>query len=198
MTEEQPLIPRAQTPTRRAGRSQKPSHKHGTEASGRTEEHRLEQPLSQIASHLEPPWFKEDTDTPERTTHYTHPEGHRIGLRLQPSTTIIQTWITAGPDLPQLPAGTAEEKADAQAANDARLQPGRSWHATVTTRHPQYTRGLLDAVVRHQLIPALTNKPKRVPTTTVRPEPQPETEPEKTTAPANPRRATTKKKGTEK
>ncbi|MFI2258977.1 hypothetical protein OHU45_25920 [Streptomyces tubercidicus] len=194
MKEEQPLIPRTQPPARRAGRSQKPSHK----APSRTEEHRLEQPLSQIAPHLQPPWLREDTDTPERTTLYTHPEGHRIGLRLQPATTVIQTWITAGPDLPPLPAGTAEEKADAQAANDARLQPGRSWHATVTTRHPQYTPALLGAVVRDQLLPALTSKPKRVPTTTVRPEPQPEAEPETTTVPANPRRATTKKKGTEK
>ncbi|AJC58624.1 hypothetical protein [Streptomyces sp. 769] len=190
MTEEQPLIPRTQPPPRRAGRFRKPPRSNGAETSKRDEQHRLEQPLNHIAPHLEPPWAKEDTDTPERTTNYTRPEGHHIGLRLQPGELIIQTWITAGPDLPPIPAGTAEEKADTKAANDARLRPGRSWHATVTTRHPQHTRGLLDAVVRNQLIPALTNKPKRVPTPTVRPEPEPE--PEKT-ASANPRRATTEK-----
>ncbi|MGW2025031.1 hypothetical protein [Streptomyces decoyicus] len=194
MTEEQPLIPRAQAPARRSGRSQKGR----TEAPDRPEQHRLQEPLSQIAPNLEPPWLKEDTDTPEHTTLYTHPEGHRIGLRLQPGTTVIQTWITAGPNLPPLPAGTAQENADAQAANDARLQPGRTWHTTVTARHPHYTRGLLGAVVRDQLVPALTTKPKRVPTTTLQPDPQPEAEPEKTTVPTSPRRTTTKKKATEK
>jgi hypothetical protein len=192
MTEEQPLIPRVQPPPRRARRSQKPPRIDGTDAPDLGEEHRLEQPLAQIAPNLKAPWFKEDTDTPERTTFYTHPEGHRIGLRLQSGGLIIQAWITAGPDLPPIPAGTAEEKADAQAANDARLQPGRSWHATVTTRHPEYVRGLLGAVVRHQLIRALSNKPKRVPTATT----QPEAEPEKTTATAENSRTTTKK-GTE-
>ncbi|WP_180685946.1 hypothetical protein [Streptomyces gossypiisoli] len=193
MTEEQPLTPRVQPPPRRAGRSQKPSRTHRTDAPEQADEHRLEQPLAQIAPNLEPPWFKEDTDTPERTTLYTHPEGHRIGLRLQSGGLIIQSWITAGPDLPPIPAGTAEEKADAQAANDARLQPGRSWHATVTTRHPEYVRGLLGAVIRHQLIPALSNKPKRVPTATA----QPEAEHEKKTATAENSRTTTKN-GTQK
>ncbi|MFE0190754.1 hypothetical protein [Streptomyces sp. NPDC058989] len=197
MTEEQPLTPRVQPPPRRTARSRGPARRDGDGAPERADEHRLQQPLAQIAPNLEPPWFKEDTDTPERTTLYSHPEGHSIGLRLQPGGLIIQTWITAGPDLPPIPAGTAEEKADAQAANDGRLQPGRSWHATVTTRHPEYIPGLLGAVVRAQLIPALTNKPKRVPTATVRPAPQPEAEPENT-APDQPRRATTKKNGTEK
>ncbi|WP_405803469.1 hypothetical protein [Streptomyces sp. NBC_01187] len=122
------------------------------------------QPLTQLAPDLGAPWLKEHTDTPDRMTLYIHPEGHRVGLRLQPGDLIIQTWITAGPNLPPLPAGTPEESADAQARNDARLQPGRSWHATVTTRHPAYVQALLRAVVCKRLLPALGHKPKRVPT----------------------------------
>ncbi|MFE7299316.1 hypothetical protein [Streptomyces sp. NPDC057579] len=88
-----------------------------------------------------------------------------------------------------MPAGNPDEEAAAQAANDARLQPGHSLHATVTTRHPQHTRGHLDAVVRHQLIPALTNKPKRVPISI--PPPQPEAEPAPAPAPRSKKTTTT-------
>jgi hypothetical protein len=197
MTEPQPFVPRAQPPTRRAARTRQPSRGDGADAPDRAEEHRLEQPLAQIAPDLQPPWFKEETDTPQRTTLYTHPEGHRIGLRLQSGGLTIQTWITAGPDLPPIPAGTTEEKANAQAANDARLQPGRTWHATVTTRHTDYVRGALGAVVRDQLIPALANKPKRVPTALTQPDAEATTT-EAQTLPAKKPRATTNKKGTHK
>ncbi|MBT2366205.1 hypothetical protein J7E88_13015 [Streptomyces sp. ISL-10] len=152
-------------------------------------------PLNELAPDLEAPWLKQDTETPDRTTLYTHPEGHRIGLRVQPGDLTIQTWIAAGPDLPPIPDGTDEEQAEAQAANDARLQPGRTWHATVTTRHPDYVRGLLGAVVRHQLIPALSNKPKRVASPIPAPDTKPEPEP---TKPAAKKRRTTAKKGTQK
>ncbi|MFE2179025.1 hypothetical protein [Streptomyces sp. NPDC059455] len=195
MTEPQPFVPRVQPPSRRAGRSREPSRRDEAEASDRAQEHRLEQPLAQIAPTLEPPWFKEATDTPERTTIYTHPEGHRIGLRLQPGGLIIQTWITAGPDLPPLPVGTAEEKANAQAANDARLQPGRSWHATLATRGTDRITATLGAVLRDQLIPALTKKPKRLPTAT--PNPGTKAEPKEKTAPAKNSHTATKK-GTQK
>ncbi|WP_406172297.1 hypothetical protein [Streptomyces sp. NBC_00996] len=188
MTEEHDLARPRATP---APRRHKPSF---ATAKGSVAVH----PLDQLAPDLDQPWLKEDTDTPDRTTLYTHPEGHRIGLRLQPDDMTIQTWITAGPDLPPIPAGTAEEKAAAQAANDARLRPGRSWHATVTTRHPRYVRGLLGTVIRDQLIPALINKPKRVPTALVRKPPTAEAAPEAKTAPAKKHRATTKKKETPK
>jgi hypothetical protein len=125
-------------------------------------------PLDQLAPDLEEPWIKEDTDTPDRTTIYTHPEDHRIGLRLQPGDLIIQTWITAGPDLPPIPAGTAEEKAEAQATNDARLQPGRSWHATVAMRGltfsgqasaVDFTRRFATSDVRRELRVGVGNPP---------------------------------------
>ncbi|MGP8302027.1 hypothetical protein ACTPOK_29730 [Streptomyces inhibens] len=155
-------------------------------------------PLDQLAPDLEGPWLKEDTDTPDRTTNYTHPEGHRVGLRLQPGDLTIQTWVTAGPDLPPIPVGTDEEQAEAQADNDARLQPGRSWHATLATRHTTDLAADLASVLRDQLLPALTNKPKRVPT----PEPQTEAtgnEEPKPKRPAAKKTSTApKKKGTEK
>jgi hypothetical protein len=162
-----------------------------------TSQHGLAQPLAELAPNLEEPWLKEDTDTPDRTVIYTHPESHRIGLRLQPGDLIIQTWLTAGPDLPPIPAGTAEEKAEAQAANDARLQPGRSWHRTIPLRQTNDLPTTLGAVLRDDLIPALTTKPKRVHavTYTTVPKPQPESE---SNAPAKPRRATTKTEGTQK
>ncbi|WP_407286401.1 hypothetical protein [Streptomyces sp. BP-8] len=163
MTEEQPLVPRVQPPPRRANRSRKPPRRRGAHIPSRDDERRLEHPLNEIAPHLEPPWFKEDSDTPERTTLYTHPEGHRIGLRLQPGGMSIQTWITAGPDLPPIPAGTAEEKADAQAANDARLQPGRTWHAVLITHTSKALAADLGALVHERLLPALTNKPRGFP-----------------------------------
>ena len=131
-----------------------------------TTHHGLAQPIAQLAPDIEEPWSKEDTDTPDRTATYTHPEGHRIGLRLQPGDLIIQTWITAGPDLPPIPAGTPEEEAQAQAANDARLQPGRSWHRTIALRHTGDLTEAIRVVVRDGLIPALTTKPKRVHTVT--------------------------------
>nr|WSZ96801.1 hypothetical protein OH820_15065 [Streptomyces sp. NBC_00857] len=148
------------------------------------------QPLAQLAPELGEPWLKEDTDTPDRTTIYTHPDGHTIGLRLQPGDLIIQTWITAGPDLPPLPAGTAEENAAAQAANDARIQPGRSWHATVATRHANNLSEAIGNVLGDRLIPALTEKPKHVLTVTYGTEPE--------TRPTKKRRTTTKKKGIQK
>ncbi|NUK37696.1 hypothetical protein HRW12_29045 [Streptomyces lunaelactis] len=157
------------------------------------------QPLAQLAPQLDRPWLKEDTDTPDRTTNYTHPEGHRIGLRLQPGNLTIQTWITAGPDLPPLPAGTAEEKAAAQAANDARVQPGRTWHATVPTRHSEDLPTAVARVVRERLIPALTHKPRAVHTVTYDPKPDAAPAPEPKTPTAKKRRvAATKKKGTQK
>ncbi|MBC9724923.1 hypothetical protein [Streptomyces sp. TRM68367] len=119
-------------------------------------------PVDQLAPDLEPPWNKEDTDTPDRTATYTHPDGHRIGLRLQGSDLIIQTWITAGPELPPIPDGTDIEQAEAQAANDARLQPGRTWHTTVATRHVDDLPATVASVVRNHLMLALTNKPKKV------------------------------------
>ncbi|MFJ1994224.1 hypothetical protein [Streptomyces asiaticus] len=129
-------------------------------------------PLDHIAPDLDPPWTKEDTDTPDRTAAYQHPEGHRVGLRVQSRGLAIQTWITAGPDLPPIPEGTDIERAEAQAANDARLQPGRTWHAVLTTRTRKALAADLGALVRDHLIPALTTKPKHV-TTTTTDEPQP-------------------------
>lgn len=147
-------------------------------------------PLDQIAPTLDPPWLKEETDTPDRKALYRHPDGHSLGLRIQSRGFAIQTWITAGPDLPPIPDGaTATEQAEAQAARDARLQPGRTWHATVATRHTKNVPAALATVMRDQLLPALTNKPKRVATTTPKPE---------TTTAANDTRRATPKEGTQK
>ncbi|MCR8573051.1 hypothetical protein [Streptomyces sp. Isolate_219] len=155
-------------------------------------------PLDQLAPDLEEPWIKEETETPDRTTNYTHSAGHRVGLRLQPGDLTIQTWITAGPDLPPIPAGTDEQEAQAQAESDARLQPGRSWHATVATRHTADLPAALASVLREQLLPALTNKPKRV----LIPEPKSaatgNNEPKAKPPTARKTRTTPKKKGTEK
>ncbi|MGW0991968.1 hypothetical protein ACWD5V_01340 [Streptomyces sp. NPDC002523] len=130
-------------------------------------------PLDHIAPTLDPPWHKEDTDTSERTATYHHPDGHRIGLRVQPRGLAIQTWITAGPDLPPIPDGTDIEQAEAQAANDARLQPGRTWHTVLTTRTSKALAADLGDIVRGHLIPALACKPKQVSTTsTTTDEPQ--------------------------
>ncbi|MFJ6820501.1 hypothetical protein ACIQRJ_08790 [Streptomyces niveus] len=131
-------------------------------------------PLDQLAPTLDPPWTKEDTDTPDRTAAYHHPDGHRIGLRVQPRGLAIQTWITAGPDLPPIPDGTDIEQAEAQAANDARIQPGRTWHAVLTTRTSKAMAANLGDLVRDRLIPALTRKPKHVTTSTPTDEPQPD------------------------
>ncbi|WP_282689212.1 MULTISPECIES: hypothetical protein [unclassified Streptomyces] len=131
-------------------------------------------PLDQLAPTLDPPWTKEDTDTPDRTAAYHHPDGHRIGLRVQPRGLAIQTWITAGPDLPPIPDGTDIEQAEAQAANDARIQPGRTWHAVLTTRTSKAMAADLGDLVRDRLIPALTRKPKHVTTSTPTGEPQPD------------------------
>ncbi|MBY8884822.1 hypothetical protein K7472_08175 [Streptomyces sp. PTM05] len=120
-------------------------------------------PLDEIAPALEPPWHKEGTDTPDRTVVYRHPDGHRIGLRLQARGLAIQAWITAGPDLPPISGGTAAECAEAQAANDARLQPGRTWHAVLITRTSNSLVADLAALVRERLLPALTNKPRGIP-----------------------------------
>ncbi|MFK0279798.1 hypothetical protein ACIQVL_04890 [Streptomyces sp. NPDC090499] len=140
----------------------------------------LDHPLGDLAPDLEPPWTKEDTDSPDRTATYTHPEGHRIGLRLQGSNLIIQTWITAGPHLPPVPAGTANEEAEAQAANDARLQPGRSWHRTVPVRHTEDITAALDTVLRDGLIRSLTTKPKRIRALAYGPDPEANTQPRQT------------------
>ncbi|MGW1629232.1 hypothetical protein [Streptomyces anthocyanicus] len=123
-------------------------------------------PLDQLAPTLDPPWSKEHTDTPDRTAAYQHPDGHRIGLRVQPRGLAIQTWITAGPDLPPIPDGTDIEQAEAQAASDARLQPGRTWHAVLATRNSKDLADDLGALVRDHLLPALAHKPKHVSTTT--------------------------------
>ncbi|GAA1920035.1 hypothetical protein [Streptantibioticus ferralitis] len=154
MTDEQDLARPRATPAQRARR---PSFAQ-PEPTG------AQHPMNELAPDLEEPWTKEDTDTPDRTATYTHPEGHRIGLRLMPGGLIVQTSITAGPDLPPIPAGTDEEKAEAQAANDARLQPSRSWNATVAIRHTDDLPAAIAAVLREQLIPALTRKPKCVAT----------------------------------
>ncbi|MDX3224595.1 hypothetical protein [Streptomyces sp. ME19-01-6] len=150
MTDEHDLVRPRATPARRPRR---PSFVQAKTASAAY-------PIDDLAPYLEPPWTKEDTDTPDRSAIYTHPEGHHIGLRLQPGDLIIQTWITAGPDLPPLPIGTAEEKAEAQAANDARLQPGRSWHRTIPTRHAEDLTTAVSSLLHDQLIPALTKKPR--------------------------------------
>ncbi|MFE7277934.1 hypothetical protein [Streptomyces sp. NPDC057623] len=118
-------------------------------------------PIDQLAPTLEPPWQQEDSETPDRTANYTHPDGHRIGLRLQGDDLIIQTWITAGPALPPIPDGSDIEQAEVQAANDARLQPGRTWHTTIPTRLVDDLPTAVAAVVRHLML-ALTNKPKKV------------------------------------
>ncbi|MFE3525365.1 hypothetical protein ACFXOD_27800 [Streptomyces sp. NPDC059161] len=137
-------------------------------------------PLDQIAPTLQPPWQREDTDTPDRTATYDHPDGHRIGLRVQPGGLAIQAWITAGPDLPPIPDGTDIEQADAQAANDARLQPGHTWHAVLATRHSTALANDLAALVHDRLIPALTRKPKHLSpistTSDKQPQPDPKTE----------------------
>lgn len=135
-------------------------------------------PLDQIAPDLEPPWHKEDTDTPDRTAAYHHQNGHHIGLRIQPRGLAIQTWITAGPDLPPIPDGTDIEQAETQAANDARLQPGRTWHTVLITRASKVLAADLGDLVRNHLIPALTRKPKHVTTRTPTDEPQPDATPE--------------------
>ncbi|NEC21782.1 hypothetical protein [Streptomyces parvus] len=121
-------------------------------------------PLDQIAPTLDPPWLKEETDTADREAAYRHPDGHRLGLRIQSRGLTIQTWITAGPDLPPLPNGaTAAEQAEARAARDARLQPGRTWHAVFNTRSSEALASDLGALVRDRLLPALTNKPRGLP-----------------------------------
>ncbi|MFE2289806.1 hypothetical protein [Streptomyces sp. NPDC059452] len=121
-------------------------------------------PLDQIAPTLDPPWLKEESDTPDRKAAYRHPDGHRLGVRIQSRGLAIQTWITAGPDLPPLPdGGTATEQAEAQAARDARLQPGRTWHAVFNTRTSEALATDLGALVRDRLLPALTNKPRGLP-----------------------------------
>ncbi|MGW7486789.1 hypothetical protein [Streptomyces sp. NPDC054786] len=99
---------------------------------------------------------------------------------------------TTGPDLPPIPTGTEKEKAEAQDHNDARLQPGRSWHATLATRHTADLSAALASVLRDQLLPALTTKPKHLP----RPEPKPKDEPKAKHPPANETRTTPKKEGT--
>ncbi|MEU0839512.1 hypothetical protein ABZ370_08580 [Streptomyces sp. NPDC005962] len=147
----------------RPGTTPAPRRRRPTFAGPRDEIH--VPPLDHITPTLEPPWHKEDTDTPDRTATYHHPDGHHIGLRIQPRGLAIQTWITAGPDLPPIPDGTAIEQAEAQAANDARLQPGRTWHATIPTRHTDDLPTEVGRVLRDQLLPALTKKPKRVVTT---------------------------------
>ncbi len=120
-------------------------------------------PLDQFAPNLDPPWLKEETDTPDRKAAYLHPDGHRLGLRVQPGGLAIQTWITAGPNLPPIPDGaTAAEQAEAQAARDARLQPGRTWHAVLNTRTSKALATDLGALVRERLLPALTNKPRGI------------------------------------
>ncbi|WP_328747151.1 hypothetical protein OHT57_16455 [Streptomyces sp. NBC_00285] len=129
-------------------------------------------PIHQLAPDLDEPWTKEDTDTPDRTATYTHPEGHRIGLRLQGNDLIIQTWITAGPQLPPISVGTAEEEAESQAANDARLQPGRTWHRIVALRHTSDITAAIDTVLRDGLIRSLTTKPKRMHAATYGPTPE--------------------------
>lgn len=189
MTEEHDLARPRATP---ASRTRRPSF-------AAPDETRTAHPLDQLAPDLEPPWTKEETDTPDRTTLYTHPEGHRIGLRVQPGDLVIQTWITAGPDLPPIRVGTAEEKAAAQAANDARVQPGRTWHATVPTRQSEDLPTAVASVVRERLIPALTHKPRAVRTVTYGPKPDAAPASEPKAPPAKTRRATaTKKKGTQK
>jgi hypothetical protein len=136
-------------------------------------------PLDQITPTLEPPWHKEDTDTPDRTAAYHHHDGHHLGLRIQSRGLAIQTWITAGPDLPPIPDGTDIQQAEAQAANDARLQPGRTWHAVLPTRTSNALAADLGAFVHDHLVPALTRKPKHVSpanTATDNQQPQPTTE----------------------
>ena len=130
-------------------------------------------PLDQIAPALELPWHQEDTDTPDRTAAYQHPDGHRLGLRIQQRGLAIQTWITAGPDLPPIPDGTDIEQAEAQAANDARIQPGRTWHAVLATRNSNALATDLGALVHERLIPALTRKPKHVSSTSTAADQQP-------------------------
>lgn len=152
MTEEQDLARPRATPARRTRRPAFAQHQRPG----------LTDPISQLAPDLQQPWTKEDTDAPDRTAAYTHPEGHSVGIRLQNSNLAIQTWITAGPGLPPIPVGTDIEQAEAQAANDARLQPGRTWHAVLSTRANETLAADLSALVHERLLPALTNKPRRV------------------------------------
>ncbi|MFI9391863.1 hypothetical protein ACIG53_13375 [Streptomyces bauhiniae] len=121
-------------------------------------------PLDQVAPSLDPPWLKDDTDTPDRKALYRHPDGHSLGLRIQSRGFAVQTWITAGPDLPPIPDGTTPtEQAEAQAARDARLQPGRTWHAVLNTRTSKALASDLGALVRDRLLPALVKKPRGIP-----------------------------------
>ncbi|MER7047979.1 hypothetical protein [Streptomyces jumonjinensis] len=121
-------------------------------------------PLDHIAPTLDPPWQKEETDTPDSKAAFRHPDGHSLGLRIQSRGLALQTWITAGPDLPPIPeGGTDTEQAEAQAARDARLQPGRTWHAVLNTRASNALATDLGALVRDRLLPALTNKPRGLP-----------------------------------
>lgn len=91
---------------------------------------------------------------------------HRVGMRLSLDGLVLQLWITAGPaQNPSQPQqATPEEKAALQIARHKRLQPGRTWHVLV---YPRHTPNLGEAVanaITNQLIPALAEKPRRVPT----------------------------------
>ncbi|MFF9478042.1 hypothetical protein [Streptomyces sp. NPDC014733] len=121
-------------------------------------------PLDQITPTLDPPWLKEETDTPERKATFRHPDGHSLGLRVQSRGLTIQTWITAGPYLPPIPdLATPDERAKANAARDARIQPGRTWHTVLNTRTSNALAEDLGALIRDRLLPALTNKPRGIP-----------------------------------
>lgn len=151
------------------------------------------QRLNHIAPDLGDEWTKREAAGSDPAVVYDHCEGHTIGIRFLFDGAILQTWVTAGPNLPPLPeAGTAQERADTQAANDARLRSGRSWHSAIRTRQADDLAAALAALLCEQLIPALAVKPHHVrPTENSQPA-------EKPPASATRKRRTPKTKGNQK
>ncbi|GAA0694859.1 hypothetical protein GCM10010193_56930 [Kitasatospora atroaurantiaca] len=116
---------------------------------------------AQLATQL-PDWVRSTENAgPPGATYLTHPDGHRLGLRLQPHGLSLQTWITAGP-LPDLPASTTPaEAAKAQTALDARLQPGRTWHAVLHLKSTKDPHKTLATLATKHLLRVLAVKPRR-------------------------------------
>lgn len=117
--------------------------------------------LDQIDLDLGPGWERHVDHTALRpVVYFRHPEGHAIGLRLLFAGAVLQTWITAGPRDGAPEPDDPKEKAAFQAAEAARLQPGRSWCVPIAVRQvPDVSQAVAD-VVNGQLIPALTTKPR--------------------------------------
>lgn len=135
-----------------------------------------------LLTHLGDGWTVCET-TAAGATVFTHTDGHRIGIRPQGGGATLQTWITAGPSLPALPDnGTPEEQATARADNDARLQPGRTWHKTLASSKTDDLQQALLLALTQDLLPALAAKPRQALTLTWDAEPAQPTDKQPTTA----------------